>query len=84
MAAADSSACLLSVMDDDDDDDDDDDLGRLGINFGFGDDGDGLTDWWPDVLFLKHYSRIIKQSSNPVFGSCKCQAGSLRAKQLRV
>ena len=37
-----------------------------------------------DILFLKHGSSIIRQSSYPVFGSWKSRASSLWAKQHRA
>ena len=37
-----------------------------------------------DILFLKHVSRILRQSSIPVCGSWKSQASSLWAKQHRA
>ena len=37
----------------------------------------------PDIYFLKHTCSILRQSSNPVFGSWKSQASSLWAEQHR-
>ena len=43
-----------------------------------------LDDLQADILFLKHDSRILRQSSDPVCGSWKSQASSPWAKQHRA